>query len=231
MTSARIRSATGCSAVGIEHGRVAARLDVLGHLAQRELAERGQVLVLEEVHERALDLAARVDLPGAQAQLELLGRQVDEHDLVGLVEHAVGEGLADADAGELEDEVVEALEVLDVDRRDDVDARVEDLVDVLVALGVPRPRRVRVRQLVDERELGRAPDDGVHVQLLEPERPRARPAARHDLEALGLHGGLGPVVRLEVADDDVDALGLRLLPSCSIRKVLPTPAVAPRRMR
>ena len=47
----------------------------------------------------------------------------------------------------------------------------EDLVDVLVALLVARSDRVRVRELVDERELGRPPDDGVDVHLLELERP------------------------------------------------------------
>ena len=36
--------------------------------------------------------------------------------------------------------------------------------------------------------------------------------ARHDLEPLGERRGLGPVVRLEVADHDVAALGLRLPP-------------------
>ena len=71
--------------------------------------------------ERDLGPLLRVDLAGAQALLQLLGREVDEHDLVGLVEDPVGERLADAHVGQLEDRVVEALEVLDVDRRDDVD--------------------------------------------------------------------------------------------------------------
>ena len=117
--------------------------------------------------ERRLDALRRVDLAGAQPLLQRLGREVDEHDLVGLVEDPVGERLADADAGELEDRVVEALEVLDVDGRGDVDAGVEDLVDVLVALLVARPGRVRVRELVDERELGLAADHRVDVHLLE----------------------------------------------------------------
>lgn len=53
----------------------------------------------------------------AQSLDERLRGQVDEHDLVGIGEHAVGDGLADADAGELADGIVEALEVLDVERR------------------------------------------------------------------------------------------------------------------
>ena len=37
---------------------MAAGFDVLGDLAKRELAEGSEVLVLEEVHEGPLDLAA-----------------------------------------------------------------------------------------------------------------------------------------------------------------------------
>ena len=65
-------------------------------------------------------------------------------------------------------------------------------------------------ELVDERQLGRAPDHGVDVHLLELERPVLGAQARHDLDPLGERGGLGPVVRLEVADHDVAALGLGL---------------------
>ena len=62
---------------------------------------------------------------------------------------AVRDGLAHPDAGDAGDDVVEALEVLDVQRRDDVDAGIQDLVDVLPALLVLRARCVGVRQLVN----------------------------------------------------------------------------------
>ena len=176
-TSARMRSATACWLSGSRTVGVPARLDVLGDLAQRELAQRREVVERGRSSASAASArSCRVDLARAQPLLQRLGREVDEHDLVGLVEDPVGERLAHADAGQLEDRVVEALEVLDVDGRDDVDAGVEDLVDVLVALLVAHARRVRVRELVDQRELGRAPDDGVDVHLLELERRRARRA-------------------------------------------------------
>ncbi len=152
-TSASTRSATAVLAERLERARDAPRLDVLGDLAQRELAQRAELVGPEEVLERDRGAFLRIDLAGPQALLQLLRRQVDEHDLVGLVEDPVGERLAHADLGELEDRVVEALEVLDVDGRDHVDAGVEHLLDVLPALLVPHPRRVRVRELVDEREL------------------------------------------------------------------------------
>ena len=108
---------------------------------------------------------------------------------------------------------------------------VEDLVDVLVALLVARLRCVGVRKLVDERELGRAPDDRVHVHLLELERAVLRPQSRHDLEALGERRRVGPVVRLQVADHDVASLGLRPATLLEHPVGLADPARLPSRIR
>ena len=53
-----------------------------------------QVLRLEEVLQRPRDLVGRVDLPRPQALLQILDGEVQVHDLVGLLEEAVGNGLA-----------------------------------------------------------------------------------------------------------------------------------------
>ena len=89
-----------------------------------------------------------------------------------LGEDRVGDRLAHAHAAELGDLVVERLEVLDVQRREHVDAGVEHVRDVLVALGVLEPGRVRVRELVDQAQLGGASQDRGQVHLLE--RPCSR---------------------------------------------------------
>ena len=128
-------------------------LDLLGDLAQRDLAQRREVLDAEEAVERRLDALGLVDLAGPQAVEQRLGGEVDEHDLVGAAEHRVGDRLAHAHAAELGDLVVERLEVLDVDGGEHVDAGVEQVLDVLVALVVLEARRVGVRQLVDEAQL------------------------------------------------------------------------------
>ncbi len=86
--------------------------------------------------------------------------------------------------GDRLDHVVQRLEVLDVHGGDDVDAGVEELVDVLPPLGVAGAGDVRVRELVDERDLRVPGEDGVEVHLLEAcaavlDRPGgARPRAR-----------------------------------------------------
>ena len=85
-------------------------------------------------------LLGQVDLPFAEPLEQLLGRDVDELDLVGALEHRVRHRLAHLDAGDLRDHVVQALDVLDVERGVDLDARVEQLEHVLPALGVARAR-------------------------------------------------------------------------------------------
>ncbi len=64
-------------------------VDLLGGLAQRELAKRDEVASAEEVGERLVDLLGRVDRAALEAVDQRVGRDVDELDLVGLVEHAV----------------------------------------------------------------------------------------------------------------------------------------------
>src|SRR6185437_10593370 len=94
-------------------------------------------------------------------------RHVDQLDLVGGPDHGVGDGLALRHAGDLLDHVVERFQVLDVDGGDDVDAGVQQVLHVLPALGVPGTGDVGVRQLIDERDLGPAGEDGVEVHLFE----------------------------------------------------------------
>lgn len=134
---------------------------------------------------------------------QFVGRQVDDDDLVGLVEDAVGHGFPDADAGDAADDVVERLEVLDVDRGVDVDAGREQFLHVLPALGVARAGRVGVRQFVDQDELRPARQGAVEVEFA----PRVAAVdvfpEREALEAVGHDFGFGPAVRLDHADDDV----------------------------
>ena len=222
-TSASRRSATACGAAVSMQALLARAagagdqplgLDLLGDLAQRDLAQGGEVLDLEEAVERGRDARGRVDLAGLHAGDQRLRREVDDDDLVGLPEDVVGQRLADRHAGQLGDAVVERLEVLDVDRREDVDAGAQHVVDVLVALAMLDARGVGVRELVDERQLGAALEERGQIHLGQLVVAVGDAAARDELERLGLRGGLRAVVRLEVADDDVAAgvgLGLPLL--------------------
>ena len=102
-----------------------------------------------------------------QAAAQRFRRHVDELDLVGAANERIGHGLELADPGDPLDDVVHRFEVLDVDRRDHVDAGIEDRVDVLPPLLVCRTGHVRVRQLVDEHHPRGAGEDRREIHLLE----------------------------------------------------------------
>src|SRR6185437_14023226 len=121
----------------LERVSMPSRSHVLCDLSQHELPQGREIVLPKEVLQSDLCSLLWIDLSGAKALLQLLGREVDQHDLVRLVQDPVRERLADADLRQFKDRVVQALEMLDVDRGDHVDPRVEDLVEVLVALLVP----------------------------------------------------------------------------------------------
>src|SRR5207237_1117692 len=186
------------------------RVDPLGGAAQRELAQRDQVALTEEVPDGLLGLLGHVDLAVLEAFEELVGRQVDQLDVVGLFEDRVRHGLAHHDAGDLRDDVVEGLQVLDVHGGVHVDAGVEQLDDVLPALGVSQAGRIRVRQLVDEDERGTAGERGVEIELAQRGAAIVDHPRREELESFEQRVGLGPPVRLDISDEHVDSVGLLL---------------------
>ena len=115
-------------------------------------------------------------------------------------------GLPHADAGDLRHHVVQALDVLDVERRVDVDALAQELFDVEIALGMPAAGDIGVGELIDERQVRAARDQGVEIHLLERVILVPDGAARKDLKAVEQSVGLFAAMRLDHADDDIRAV-------------------------
>ena len=198
---------------------------------ERELAESRQVSGPEEVGERGVDALGLVHVAPCEPVAESDGSEIHELDLVSAASDLVRDRLALLDTRDLLDDVVQRLQVLDVHRRDDRDARCHELLDVLPSLLVPRAGDVRVRQLVHERDVGLASEDGVHVHLLEGAVAVGDPSPRNHLEVGDLGGGLRSSVRLDETHDDVLAVvapaaalvehGERLSDSCRGSQVEP----------
>ena len=189
-------------------------VDPLGGPAQRQLAQRGEIARREIMLERALGLSRDVDLAFLQPLDQIVGREVDQLDGVGAVEHRIRHGLAHPHMGDLRHHVVEAFDVLDVDGGIDVDAVGEQFLDVEVALGMAAARRIGVGEFVDQRDLRTPRDQRVEVHLLEDLVLVFEPLARQDFEPGQQRLGLGPPVGLDHADHDVGAglqLGVRAL--------------------
>ena len=177
----------------------------LGGAAERQLAQRREVGGREIVLERALGLLGNVDLALFQPLDQVVGREIHQLDGVGPVEDGIGHRLAYAHARDLGHYVVQALDVLDVDGGVDVDAVLEQLLDILVALGVAAAGNVGVRQLVDQDQARPPPNRGVDVELAQDTVDVDSRLARQDLEPLQQRLGLLAAVRLDHAGDDVHA--------------------------
>ena len=153
--------------------------------------ERAEVAGAEVVRHRGVDPLSRVDVAVRHSSPERLGSLIDQFDLLRFAHDLVGDRLALGDPGDALDDVVQRLEVLDVDGRDHVDSRVEDIVDVLPALVVARAGHIRVRELVDQRDLWLAGQDRVDVHLLEGRPPVRDGLAWRDLQVGDLLDGAG----------------------------------------
>ena len=130
---------------------------------------------------------------------------VDDLDLVGGPDHRVRHPFPLRHPSDLLDYVVERLQVLDVDRRDDVNPRCQEQLYVLPPLLVSRPGHVGVRELVDQGHRGPAGQHRVEVHLGEAGPAVGDLAARNHLHTLEQLGGVLPAVGLRQPDDDVGA--------------------------
>ena len=126
-TSTRSVAAQACRGPGLARELLHLGIHPLRGRPQRQLAQRDQIALGEEVLRRPLGLLGAVDLPLAEAFQQFLGGDVHQLDLVRLFQHRIGQRLADAHAGDPLDDVVDALQVLDVQRRVDVDPRIQQL--------------------------------------------------------------------------------------------------------
>ena len=155
--------------------------------------------------QRALGLLGNIDLALLQPLDQVVGREVDQLDGVGAVEHLVRHGLAHPHMRDLRDHVVEAFDVLDVDGGIDVDAVGQQFLDVEIALGMAAAGRVGVGEFVDQGDLRPPRDQRVEVHFLERLVLVADPLARQHLEALQQGLGLRPAMGLDDADHDIGA--------------------------
>ena len=182
----------------------------VGGGAQRHFAQRDQVALAEKVVDRLARALGYIDPPFLEPLQQILGRNVDQLDLVGTVEHMVGHGLLHARTGDLRHHVAEAFEVLDVDRGVDIDAGLEQFLHVLPAFGVAFTGQVGMGEFVDQQQGRRPLECRIEIEFVQ-----ARPAMLHlpqrqHLQTLQQGFGFRAPVRFDIAGHHVNALGLAL---------------------
>ena len=181
-------------------------IEQVGDLLQRQFAQARQVRGGEEIPQRPFDSLGGINLAGRQAVLQILGRQIDVHQLVGFRQHIVRHPFLDLHSRELLDDIAQAFQMLDVHRRDHVDAVPQQFLDILIALGKPSPRGVGVGQFVHDHHRRFALDHRIEVHLAKDDAVILDAPGRHLLQFSHLRDRLGPAVGLHDADHHVDPL-------------------------
>ncbi len=185
-------------------------VDAPGGAPQGHLPQGGEIPLAEETLHRHSRRIGDVDLAVVQPLDQLVRRKVDQLDLRRLVQEAIGKRLSDDDAGDLGDGVVQALEVLDVERGVDIDPGLQQVVHVMVSLRVTGPRRVGVSEFVDQSQLRVARQDRVHIHFGHGRSAILHLASRDDLQPLEQSLRLSSSMGLDIPDDDVHPLRLAL---------------------
>src|SRR5579859_1464828 len=184
------------------------RFGLLGDAAQRQFAQRCQVAFAKKVVQRSLDAFRRIDVAMLHALAQSMRRNVDQLHFFSLVENPIGQGFAYTYTRDARHQVIETFQVLDVQCRDNINARFENLLHVLIAFRVPGAGYVSMRQFIDQHHSGMAGDDSVCVHLFERHPPVAHLLAWNDLQITDLRLRLRAFVRLHIADYYIGAAAL-----------------------
>ena len=111
----------------------------------------------------------------------------------------VGHGFVHLDADDAAHHIVEAFQVLHVQRGPDVDAGGQQLFHILPALGVARAGHIAVRQLVQQQHIGVLLQCAIQVKLRQLPPLVGQGLARQLAQAVQLLLGLGPAMGFDQA--------------------------------
>ena len=128
----------------------------------------------------ALGLAAHIDLALVQALAEIVRGQVNQHHVVSGVKKGIRHGLPHLDPGDAAHHIVQALQMLYVEGGKDVNARLQQLVDILPALRMAGAGSVGVGQLVHQDQRRTPGQRPVEVELCQTPPPMVNGVERQD---------------------------------------------------
>ncbi len=192
-------------------------IDTLRSAPQREFAQRGQVGRRKEIGQRAFRLLRNVDFSLLEALDQIVRRQINQFDRIGAIEHGIRHGFTHPDMGDLRNDIIQAVNMLDVDCGVDVDAAAQQLFDIKIPLGMTAALGIGMGELIDQNDLGAPDDDGIEVHLLQPLPLVLEPATRNDLQSFEQRFGFFAPMSFDDSDDDDVAV---FLPSVGLLKHL-----------
>ena len=184
-----------------------APVDATGGKAQRQFAQRRQLGGREEIGERSPRRVGQIDFARRQSLDQGIGGQVD-NDQFGIVQYLVGHGFPHTDMGEARHDVIEAFDMLDIDRGGDIDPRRQQFLYILPPLGVSAARRIAMRQFIDQNQPRMPFDRGVDVELVQRMALMIDPMARQYAQRFQQQRRFATTMGFRHTDDDIHPLRL-----------------------
>ncbi|MNT39635.1 hypothetical protein D3C72_1759010 [compost metagenome] len=172
----------------------------------RQFAQGRQVGLGKERIDGRPRLLRHIDLAIAQSLQQFPWWQVDQQQFVGFLQYPVRQGFADLHAGDAAHLIVEAFQMLDVDRGVHVDAGGEQFLNVLPAFFVTAAGCVGVRQFVDQHQLRFGEEQTVQVHFFEQHTTVFRAHQRLLRQAAEQYFGFRSAVGFDDAGNDLHAL-------------------------
>src|SRR5271166_6025320 len=180
---------------------------------QREFTQSGEIAEREIILRRPFRRLRHINLAFVESLDEFVRGDVDENDVRRVEQHLVGHGLAHGDAGRARNDIRQAFEMLDIERTPNVDAALQQFIDILPTLGVTAVRCVGVSELIDNDELWFARQRRVYVEFLERNAMIYNLANGQNFLPVQQDLSFAPTMRHGETDYDVNALRLSLRPS------------------
>ena len=113
----------------------------------------------------AFGLAGNIHLAFVQALAQIVRRQVNQYDFIGRIKKRIGDGFPHLDTGYAAHHVVQAFQMLNIHRGEDVNACLKQLLNILPALRMAGAWRIAVRQFVHQDQGRAAGKGGIKIKL------------------------------------------------------------------
>ncbi len=143
-------------------------IDPIGGAPQRQLTQGDQVAFAEEVFDCPFGIFTDIDFAFFQSLAQIVRRQIHQHHFISAVEERIGHGFAHPDTGYAAHHIIQAFQMLHVNRGHHVDPGVQQFFNILPALGMTGSAHVAVRQFINQDNRRMARQRGVQIKFLLP---------------------------------------------------------------
>ncbi|OPY08805.1 MAG: hypothetical protein A4E66_01812 [Syntrophus sp. PtaB.Bin001] len=185
------------------------QIDLRRHFPQGQLAQIFQVDRPEEVIEGDGDTFPGINLSFLEAFPKILRREINIDDLVRFGQDAVRQPLPHLHPHGFFHRIIEAFQMLDIQGGHDMNAGRQQILNVLVALGVAASRGVGVSQFVHQGHLWLPAQNGIHIHFFYRYPTIGLDETGNDFQSLQQLFSFGSPVCFHQPDDHVDSFLLQ----------------------